>query len=78
VYVKWTVIQYVIYPDYQKALLDYIKREQPLVVVYLPPNIQTTKIENGVASVFNGEETFFGYQILHEFKGGLTLIAPIE
>jgi hypothetical protein len=77
-YVKWTMLQYIIYPDYQKYLLDYVKKERPLMVVYLPPNIQTTKFENGIHSVFNGEESFSGYQILHEFKGGLNLIEPID
>lgn len=75
-HVKWTLLQYRIYPNYQKALLEYVNQYKPLLLVYLPPNIQSIGVKDGFPFVFNGEETFFGYGILRRFKGGATLIAP--
>ena len=76
-YVKWTILQYIIYPDYQNKMIDYVNKNKPLIIAYLPPNTKVNKDINGIASVFNGEETFIGYRVLQEFKGGLSLLCPI-
>lgn len=77
-YVKWNLLQYLLFPDYQKSLLNYIEQKQPLALVYLPPNIESVGIKDEVPFVFNGEETFYGYGILRQFNGGVTLIAPLN
>lgn len=76
-YVKWGIIQYMVYKDYQKRMLDYMARERPLALVYLPPQlVAQTGSKDNVPFVFNAEETFVGYAVFHRFAGGITLIGP--
>lgn len=77
-YVKWGLLQYRLFPDYQQALLNFVNLQRPLALVYLPPNIDSVGIRDGVPFIFNGEETFNNYKILQKFESGATLIAPID
>ncbi|MFZ3231120.1 MAG: glycosyltransferase family 39 protein [Pseudobdellovibrio sp.] len=77
-YVKWSLLQHVIYLDYQKSLLNYVAKMRPLIFIYIPPDLKQSSENVLKNNIFNGEELFEKYAVMFKAPDGLTLIQPIE
>lgn len=77
-HVKWGLLQYVVYQDYQKSLLEYVARMRPLIFIYIPPDLKQSSENISKHNIFNGEELFEKYVVMFKTPEGLALIQPID